>query len=237
MSWMAAKTLEQEQQLTFNGKERKDKHVQRSLAHKIKERSDWKRFPMHLLCLPNYNYGNGSVSWMVSVSYTADFFEPYLSKYSVLEATKQIFLQRNDSFIHPYQKLKNKITMANYFSLYLRLISSTLCLVSSWKVTYVDTHIHTYIGTVNSLYITLVFGAHSGSPQIMYCIHTDDLTCGWHKSSMTVFNFISPCMHACTILQENIQCSKIISRNILYFDFVILICDLLLYYHVWAIPT
>ena len=29
--------------------------------------------------------------------------------------------------------------MANYFGLYLRLISSALCLVSSWKVTYVCT--------------------------------------------------------------------------------------------------
>ena len=47
---------------------------------------------MQLPCLPSCNYGNGSVSWMVNVSYTADFFEPYLGKYSVLEATKQIFV-------------------------------------------------------------------------------------------------------------------------------------------------
>ena len=62
---------------------------------------------MQLPCLPSCNYGNGSVSWTVNVSYTADFFEPYLGKYSVLEATKQIFVQRNDSSIHPCQKLKN----------------------------------------------------------------------------------------------------------------------------------
>ena len=50
---------------------------------------------MQLPCLPscNYmNYGNGSVSWTVNVSYTADFFEPYFGKYSVLAATKQIFV-------------------------------------------------------------------------------------------------------------------------------------------------
>ena len=59
---------------------------------------------MQLPCLPSCNYGNGSVSWTVNVCYTADFFEPYLGKYSILEATKQIFVQRNDSCI---QKLKN----------------------------------------------------------------------------------------------------------------------------------
>ena len=47
---------------------------------------------MQLPCLPSCNYGNGSVSWTVNVSYTADFFEPYFGKYSVLEATKQIFV-------------------------------------------------------------------------------------------------------------------------------------------------
>ena len=46
---------------------------------------------MQLLCLPSCNCGNGSVSWTVNISYTADF-EPYLGKYSVLEATKQIFV-------------------------------------------------------------------------------------------------------------------------------------------------
>ena len=39
-------------------------------------------------------------------SYTADFFEPYLGKYSVLEATQQIFVQMNDSSIELYQKVK-----------------------------------------------------------------------------------------------------------------------------------
>ena len=62
---------------------------------------------MQLLFLPICNYGNGYVSWTVSVSYTADLFEPYFSKYSVLEATKQIIVQRNDSFIHLYKNLKN----------------------------------------------------------------------------------------------------------------------------------
>ena len=62
---------------------------------------------MQLPCLPSCNYGSGSVSWTVNVSYTADFYESYLGKYSVLEATKQIFEQRNDSSIHPYKKLKN----------------------------------------------------------------------------------------------------------------------------------
>ena len=46
--------------------------------------------------LPIRNYGNSSVSWTVNVKYTADFFEPQLSKYSVLEATKQIVVYRND---------------------------------------------------------------------------------------------------------------------------------------------
>ena len=39
-------------------------------------------------------------------SYMADFFKPYLGKYSVLEASKQIFVQRNDSSIDPCQKVK-----------------------------------------------------------------------------------------------------------------------------------
>ena len=43
----------------------------------------------------------------INVSYTADFFEPELDKYSALEATKQIFVQRNDSSIDPCQKVKN----------------------------------------------------------------------------------------------------------------------------------
>ena len=60
---------------------------------------------MQLQCLPSCNYGNGSVSWKVNVSYTADFFEPYHSKYGVLEATKLMFVQRNDSSIHT--KLKD----------------------------------------------------------------------------------------------------------------------------------
>ena len=60
---------------------------------------------MQLPCLPSCNYGNGSISWTVNVSYTADFFEPNLGKYSVLEATKQIFV-RNDSSIHT-NKMKN----------------------------------------------------------------------------------------------------------------------------------
>ena len=40
-------------------------------------------------------------------SYMVDFFEPLLGKYSILEATKQIFVQRNDSFIDLCQKKKN----------------------------------------------------------------------------------------------------------------------------------
>ena len=76
------------------------------MYHKIEERSDWRHSSMQLQCLPSCNYGNGSVSWEVNVSYTADFFEPYHSKYRVLEATKQMFVQRNDSSIHPYQTEK-----------------------------------------------------------------------------------------------------------------------------------
>ena len=38
--------------------------------------------------LPKCNYGNGSVSWTVNISYMADFFEPQLGKYSILEAMK-----------------------------------------------------------------------------------------------------------------------------------------------------
>ena len=36
--------------------------------------------------------GNGSMSWTVNVSYTADFFEPQLGEHSILEVTKQIFV-------------------------------------------------------------------------------------------------------------------------------------------------
>jgi hypothetical protein len=39
-------------------------------------------------------------------SYTADFFEPQLGKYSVLEAMKQISVYRNDSSIDLCQKVK-----------------------------------------------------------------------------------------------------------------------------------
>ena len=46
---------------------------------------------MQLPCLPSYNYGNGSESWIVNIIYTADFVEPYLSKYSVLKARKLNF--------------------------------------------------------------------------------------------------------------------------------------------------
>ncbi len=38
-------------------------------------------------------------------SYMAHFFEPYLGKYSVLEDTKQIFVQKNYSSIDQYQKV------------------------------------------------------------------------------------------------------------------------------------
>ena len=31
---------------------------------------------------------------------------------------------------------------------------------------YIDTYIHTYIGTANSPYVTLVFGARLGSPKL-----------------------------------------------------------------------
>ena len=87
MSWMAAKMLEQEQQPAFQWKRTKGKaclEIVTFVAHKIEE-SDWMWFSMQLPCLPNCNYGNGSVSWTVSVSYMADFFEPYLNKYSFLE--------------------------------------------------------------------------------------------------------------------------------------------------------
>ena len=33
-------------------------------------------FSVQLRCLPTCNYGNGSVSWTVNVSYMDDFFEP-----------------------------------------------------------------------------------------------------------------------------------------------------------------
>ena len=60
----------------FDGKEWKTKRVYRSLVHKIEQRSDWRFYSVQLPCLPNCNYGNGSVSWTVNVSYAADFFEP-----------------------------------------------------------------------------------------------------------------------------------------------------------------
>ena len=60
----------------FDGKEQKDKRVYRSLVYKIEERSDWRVFSVQLPCLPSCNYGNGSISWTINVSYTADFFEP-----------------------------------------------------------------------------------------------------------------------------------------------------------------
>ena len=60
----------------FDGKERKDKRVYRSLVHKIEERSVWRVLSLQLPCLPTCNYGNGSVSWTIKVSYTVDFFEP-----------------------------------------------------------------------------------------------------------------------------------------------------------------
>jgi hypothetical protein len=39
-------------------------------------------------------------------------------------------------------------------------LSMCACVISTWTL------IHTYIGTANSLYVTLVFGARSGSPRI-----------------------------------------------------------------------
>ena len=45
----------------------------------------------------------------------ADFFKLELSKYSILEAMKQIFMLRNVSFIDPYkQKKKKKGEIVNY---------------------------------------------------------------------------------------------------------------------------
>ena len=74
----------------FDGKERKDKCVYRSLVHKIEEKSDWKVFSVQLLCLPTCNYGYGSVSWTVNVGYIHGQLLQAITQYSILEAMKQI---------------------------------------------------------------------------------------------------------------------------------------------------
>ena len=134
MSWMAAKMLEREQQLTFWWKRTKRQACLEIISIQNQRKSDWRNFSMHLPYLPNCSYGNSFISWMVSVSYTADFFKPYLGKYSILEATKQIFVLPLS--IHTKNWKLIIITMANYFGLYLWLMSSALCLVSLWNVTY-----------------------------------------------------------------------------------------------------
>ena len=77
----------------FDGKERKDKRVYRSLVHKIKEKSVWRVTFVQLPCLPTCNYGNRAPYHGLSISATrpTSSSRNSVAKYSVLEATKQIF--------------------------------------------------------------------------------------------------------------------------------------------------
>ena len=49
-------------------------HVYKLLVHKLNKEVTG-NFSAQLPCLPSCNYGNGSVSWMVNVIYTTNFFE------------------------------------------------------------------------------------------------------------------------------------------------------------------
>ena len=70
-------------------------------------------------------------------SYMAEFFMPYLRKYSDLEATKQIFLCRGMILLSMSKSENRQLSLwATILAPYLRLVFGAIWLVFSWIVTY-----------------------------------------------------------------------------------------------------
>ena len=121
----------------FDGKERKGKHVYRSLVHKIEERSDWRDFSVQLPCLPTATMAMAPYHGRAVLA-TRPTSPSHNSVRIAFMKLQNRFLCRGMIPLSIYTKKWKMIiiTLGNYyFGLYLRWMSSALCLVSSWRVT------------------------------------------------------------------------------------------------------
>ena len=89
-------------------------------------------------------------NWLCSC--VAKYFMPYICKYNILEATKQIFVYRNDSSVYVKRWKSLVITQSDYLDSHLRLSSSAVWLVLSWTVTYGVCNLTVFTNSTGHLY-------------------------------------------------------------------------------------